>query len=224
MFGDSLVHWLGEHVKDPLTLTPNSGPYLIHFTFFGKRGGKLDDVPVQLSQAIQERGDLPHFILIHVGSNDVANSQIDTKSVMIKIQHTLNSIISELFEAGVYTAGAHRFQGLVWSDILPRYRWTKFKDQKAAEGKRKRVNAAANDIMERAGFWSLKHDNFKAHLKVNYRIPDPTHLSATGNQKFYTQLENYLQNIIHAQRAQTFTKPQKYKFYNGLWLLQSTKD
>ena len=210
LIGDSLVHWLGEQVRNDYTLMSLREACNVQFSFVGKRGGHINDLPQLVADKIRTEGDLPHFIMIHIGSNDIADVNFLTKCLIFRVEQILNVVVGELFDLGIYTAGAHRFQGLIWSDILPRYRWTAFKDQKAAEAKRRWVNAAAAAVMTKAAFWSLKHDNFKAHLKINYRIPDPTHLSQIGNLHFYKELETFVRNTVASQWINTKSSVKKY--------------
>ena len=211
MLGDSLVHWLGKHVKATYSAPPVHQRNQVKFEFYGQRGAKLANMVVNLRNLIREKGDLPHFILLHVGTNDIANVHVSTKEVVRDVERMIHQVVGELFDSGVYSTGAHRFQGIIWSNIVPRYKWMAFNNQKAAEDRCKRVNAAAAAVITRASFWVLKHDNFKAHMKLNYRIPDPTHLSDLGNRCFYRQLEMYMSNIVESQWL-TITASRKYAF------------
>ena len=199
MMGDSLVHWLGKHVKATYSAPPVHQRNQVKFEFYGQRGAKLANMVVNLRNLIREKSDLPHFILLHVGTNDIANVHVSTKQVVRDVERMIHQVVD------------HRFQGIIWSNILPRYKWMAFNNQKAAKDQRKRVNAAAAGVINRASFWVLKHDNFKAHMKLNYRIPDPTHLSDLGNGCFYRQLEMYMSNIVNSQWL-TITASRKYAF------------
>ena len=105
---------------------PGTGEKQFQFEFFGKRGGSVTDLPDLISKTILEKGDLPHFILIHAGTNDIAQPQKTTKHVIQQVDSALSGVMDILFDMGVYTSGAHHFHGLIWSDILPRTKWAKF--------------------------------------------------------------------------------------------------
>ena len=66
----------------------------------------------------------------------------------------------------------------------------------AAEAKRKRVNQSANNTVSRAGVWNLHHESFKAKIKVDYRLPDTTHLSDVGNTNFFEEIIQFMEQIL----------------------------
>ena len=138
----------------------------------GAPGAQLMTLPQRLEDMASRLGERrrPTSIVIHLGGNDLGGA------TLLQLRGALQEAVG---------AAQRLFPGctLVWSDILPRVRYSAAGSQAKIEGTRKRLNRQARGVFSRCGGHVLTHPGFSWEKAELFR-GDGVHLSDLGNQRF----------------------------------------
>lgn len=140
-------------------------------------------IPLLEVEKVRRVKDAPHFIVIHVGGNDLGYTK---GTVLIdKIRDGL-ALVMSMFP------GAH----IVFSEICQRRSW--MRGACDAPGRldkaRVNVNRVVSLFMREAGMTVLRHANLRHRMPVYRR--DRVHLNTLGNTVFMHNIVDHLRSLL----------------------------
>ena len=180
--GSSIVHWAARRASDTRARWRLLSATTTHW--HGRRGM----VWSQLSTACETlvRADRhPHWLIIHLGGNDLAS--VPLKQLIEMIQKDMKSY-SFLFPETC----------LIWSDILPRATYRGARSNAKIEKARKSLNNAMKLFMPQINGQIIQHGNIQWNAHHLYRR-DGVHMNNEGNDVLLTNMTNAMTKIILSQ-------------------------
>ena len=151
-----------------------------------------------IKETLSQRQEFLMYILIHVSSNKLAWPENDVQDIINTLQQQVKDLMLEALENGPYFQNAEKFGGVIWSNILPRPHWPGFTSQKAAEHRHRSLNLIAGNELVCTSLWRSTHESFHTKFRMDYRVHSPL-LSDVDNHKFYSEIDQFLQTLIHAK-------------------------
>lgn len=130
--------------------------------------------------------DPPHFLLIHVGANDIGDLRL------ADLRNYLKNIVTAISDIMPNTT-------IIWSQMLPRLRWRYSVNNKAMEQGRYRVNNAIASYIVRKGGLYIKYPEIT--VSSNLFSNDGVHLSNAGNSILLNRIQGGLYEFIHHQEG-----------------------
>lgn len=125
--------------------------------------------------------DLPHIIIVHVGGNDIGQTQVGILRNQLK---NLFSWLADLIPGAL----------LVWSQILPRRTWRYSDNNDALDKARCRINSSVGSFVTKSGGGYIRYPDIKANnrfLKV-----DGVHLTPLGNNILLNTIQGALEVFL----------------------------
>ena len=179
--GDSIIRWAATHILEtgpPEDPDFKLGLKVVDVCWKGRGGRRLTHFAEDFKYMCQGSRKLPSVILLHLGTNDIMNSPI--QSLQWSFQqciHLINSLIIR--------------PTIIFSEILPRLYYKGARDEKRVERLRKTINRRFRALLGRCGGHVIRHPGF-TQQQVNLYREDGVHLSSQGNVLFLKDLEGGL--------------------------------
>lgn len=92
---------------------------------------------------------------------------------------------------------------LVWSSILPRFKWRFSNNTGAMETTRRRINRGMRSYLLKIGGYVIKHTDFE-DKHVGLFSVDGVHLSFIGNDVFLNQIQEALEMFFKFPQCLVF--------------------
>ena len=189
--GSSIPYWAGEYAFN----RPGGRNLGLHTSVHwmathGLKWKQLDPVIM----ASRRHQPPPDYLLIHLGSNDLTEEGITSKSLVEEIKLSLlryNALLPNT--------------KIIWSSLLPRRYWqgTPLNAGAKIDYKRKRVNKLVHKFLPEIGGLYINHDhNISAKEKTIFRT-DGTHLNDQGNGIYLNNIQGALE-FFHTTNLLTF--------------------
>lgn len=183
IIGSSIVTRASEHahirpIGDSLGLE-KIGCELV---WIGMSGMKWQNL-VSLVQSILNWRSIPFSVIIHCGGNDIGDTPCG--ELLYHMKFTI-AILSKMLPD----------TALVWSNILPRYKWRFSNNTGAMETTRRRINRGMRSYLLKIGGYVIKHTDFE-DKHVNLFSEDGVHLSFIGNEIFLNQIQCTLDCLVN---------------------------
>ena len=202
MFSDALIQWVREYLCNNHHCIPCTGDFSLHFKFFGQGNSTMQQTFRFIKETLAQQQEFPTYILIHVGSNELARPENTVWDILATLQLQVKDLMLDILENGPYFQNTERFGGVIWSDMLPRPHWPGFTSQKAVECHRRCLNHVAGNELVCTSLWRLMHESFHTKFRMDYQVHSSL-LSDTGNHKFYSEIEQFMQTLIRAKQNST---------------------
>lgn len=145
------------------------------------KGGMLSSMLRKHINSMLLQESSPHFLLIHVGANDLGNLSL------LDLRHNLDEIL-QCVQTDLPSTR------IIWSQMLPRLKWRYSQDKKAMQKGRYRVNNKISSLVLKSGGYYLRHPGI---LRVpKFFDDDGVHLSEFAQSVFLLQIQKGLQFFI----------------------------
>ncbi|XP_040181606.1 uncharacterized protein LOC120936645 [Rana temporaria] len=179
IIGHSFVHW--AHIRacqrcysSNLSLPPDS------FKIFWKgiRGLRWDNLCHHISN-LSHSLPYPDILIIHLGGNDIG--KYSTLDLIFKIKRDLQHIHLSFPSTKI-----------IFSEMIPRFLWLSFPENRSLEKIRRRVNHSIEKFMPILNSFSYRHTELEGGFSGLYRS-DGIHLSDIGLDIFNSDLQNMVE-------------------------------
>jgi hypothetical protein len=187
ILGSSIPFWAGQQAA-----TSSGGKNLnlpAKVQWFGHRVMQWHQLDPAIMDLLKRKAP-PNYLMIHLGSNDLAKSEITSKKLVEEIKCSLlryNALLSNTT--------------LVWSSILPRLYWHGVPVElgKKINKKRTNVNRRIRSFILDLGGAVISHDNITTYDISLFRY-DGTHLSREGNSIYLHNIQSAFHMFLNGEK------------------------
>ena len=153
-------------------------PSIFRVFWYGRRGMLWGDLLFELSR-LYSLYSAPDILIIHVGGNDIGK----TKTF---------ELLSEMKETFRFLRRSSPNSVLIFSEIIPRLRWSESMVFKPLEKVRKRINRAMEKFLAPELGFSFRHLELEGGVQGLYRS-DGVHLAEIGLDIFNMRLQTCIE-------------------------------
>lgn len=125
--------------------------------------------------------DPPHIIIVHVGGNDIGQTQVGF------LRNRLKNLFSWLVELIPNAL-------VVWSQILPRNKWRYSDNNEALNKARCRLNSSVGSFVTKLGGGYIRYPDIKANK--TFLKDDKVHLTPLGNSILLNTIQGALEVML----------------------------